>query len=97
MNGNGTIKVTAGLIYDAELKTERMVLEVADTGSGMSSETLSRVFDPFFTTKGVGEGTGLGLSTVLGIVKKHSGTIRINSAPGEGTVVRISLPVLTNS
>lgn len=96
MNGKGTIKVTAGLVPESEEEHGMMVLEVSDTGSGMTSETLSRVFDPFFTTKSVGEGTGLGLSTVMGIVKKHSGKIRIISAPGQGTVVRISLPVLNN-
>lgn len=96
MNGKGTIKVTAGIPDEPEEEAGMMVMEVSDTGSGMTRETLSRAFDPFFTTKGVGEGTGLGLSTVMGIVKKHSGKIRIISAPGQGTVVRISLPVLIN-
>lgn len=68
-------------------------LVVADTGSGMSPEVLHRVFDPFFTTKKVGEGTGLGLSMVHGIVTDLEGAIDIESSPGEGTKVSVWLPI----
>jgi two-component system, cell cycle sensor histidine kinase and response regulator CckA len=68
-------------------------LSVADTGCGMTPDIVERIFDPYFTTKNVGEGTGLGLSVVHGIVKALDGEIRVNSRPGEGTEFEIFLPV----
>ena len=68
------------------------VVSVRDTGEGMDEEICSRVFEPFFTTKPVGEGTGLGLSTVYGIVRQHDGFIEVRSAPGEGSVFEVYLP-----
>lgn len=70
------------------------VLEIADTGCGMSSTTMERIFDPFYTTKGVGKGTGLGLSMAYGIVKSHNGSIEVSSEQGEGTTFRIFLPCI---
>jgi signal transduction histidine kinase len=66
--------------------------EVADTGSGIPPEQLARIYDPFFTTKATGRGTGLGLSISYGIVREHDGTIRCDSAVGQGTRFTLTLP-----
>ena len=68
-------------------------MTVSDTGSGMSPETLARAFDPFFTTKAPGQGTGLGLATVYGLVTSAGGQVQCTSAPGHGTAVSVFLPV----
>ncbi|HEY5996145.1 MAG TPA: ATP-binding protein, partial [Candidatus Deferrimicrobiaceae bacterium] len=68
-------------------------LEVVDNGQGMDSNTIEKIFDPYFTTKKKGEGTGLGLSIVESIVRKHGGTIAVQSEPGAGTTFLIDLPV----
>lgn len=75
---------------------EYLQLTVRDSGRGMEPDILSRIFEPYFTTKGKGEGTGLGLSVVHGIVKSHSGSIAVSSQPGEGTTFEILFPVAVN-
>jgi signal transduction histidine kinase len=68
-------------------------IEVADNGSGISEDDLEHIFDPFFTTKDVGHGTGLGLAISYGIVKKHNGTIFVESEVGSGTTFHIRIPI----
>jgi hypothetical protein len=72
---------------------DHAVIEVADTGSGIPAEQLSRIYDPFFSTKDIGKGMGLGLSITYGIVQEHGGAMTCDSAVGQGTRFTISLPL----
>lgn len=85
---------TGGVLTIATKKKDNMVsLSVSDTGHGMTSEVRRKIFEPFFTTKPPGQGTGLGLSVVQGIVMAHHGKISVTSQPGRGTKVEVLLPL----
>jgi len=87
MGGAGTLRLTTRTDGDD------VVIEVGDTGPGMSPEVAARAFEPFYTTKEVGKGTGLGLDIARRIVvERHVGTITVDSRPGE-TVLRVRIPV----
>ena len=69
-----------------------VVVTISDTGTGIPPEILDRIFDPFFTTKDIGQGTGLGLSTVIGIIKSHHGFVNVYSEPNKGTRFKVYFP-----
>ncbi len=103
MPGGGHIRVdterlslhaTGDAPYAGLAPGDWVILAVRDNGVGMSADVLARAFEPFFTTKPVGEGTGLGLSTVYGIVTQAGGRVFVESTPGVGTTVRVALPYL---
>ena len=102
--GGGLVRIRTARLTHAEAqglgyaderaaRGEVAMIEVADNGPGIPPDVISKIFDPFFTTKPVGEGTGLGLATVYGIVKQADGWIHVESAAGQGAVFRIFLPV----
>ena len=105
MAGGGTLtirtrNVSAAELADAagpdgRLEGDAVLIEVEDVGTGMPQEILDKIFEPFFTTKATGEGTGLGLSTVYGIVKQTGGTLDVQSQEGRGTTFRVYVPRVT--
>ena len=83
------------LTFRAFEQNNRVVIEVQDTGVGISPENMSKIFEPFFTTKEVGRGTGLGLSVCYGIISEHGGRVSVRSNLGQGTTFSIFLPIKT--
>lgn len=104
MKGGGVISISTEQVtvetavqrgHEVMPAGEYIRINVADTGSGIAKEDITRIFEPFFSTKGVGEGTGLGLSTVYGIVRQSDGYVFVDSALGEGTTFSIYLPAFS--
>jgi len=101
-NGQGIIEIGLEQIkLDSDSKTlptlkagKHIRLTIQDNGCGMSSEVKERIFEPFFTTKDIGQGTGLGLSVVYGIIQKHKGVINVISEPGKGSTFEIYFPII---
>ena len=100
-HGGGSVKIRTARVTQAQAQAmdypsalgDQALIEVSDDGPGIAPDVMTKIFDPFFTTKPVGEGTGLGLATVYGIVKQSDGWITVDSKPGEGAAFRIFLPV----
>jgi PAS domain S-box-containing protein len=93
LNARDAMPSGGWLSVTTRLEADRVVAEIADTGSGIPSEQIARIYDPFFTTKAIGRGTGLGLSITYGIVREHDGTILCDSAVGQGTRFTMALPL----
>jgi|GEM_PF-3765441 len=106
MERGGTLTIQTRLVFSEDLEDtlqtsltpgDYLMLEVVDTGRGIDPEIRDRVFEPFFTTKEKVRGTGLGLPMAYGIIRNHGGRIQIFSEPGDGTTVRVLLPVQSDS
>ena len=106
MSGTGTVEVSVGLEEHAgvvcgscrkPIQGRFVALAVRDSGAGIEPEALDRIFDPFFTTKGVGKGSGMGLSTVHGIVHEYGGHVTVDSTPGAGATFRVLFPPLADA
>ncbi len=93
MEGPGVLTISTKKMDDSTDDIGWMALQVEDTGRGIPENVKSKIFDPFFTTKPLGEGTGLGLSTVYGIVRNHGGKIRVESELGRGSVFTVEFPM----
>jgi len=96
-NGVEAIDESGTITVNVHSDASDLHIRFADTGRGISSEVIESIFDPGFTTKGSGVGTGLGLSTALGIVQRHGGEITVESREGEGTTFTVRLPLTASS
>jgi PAS domain S-box-containing protein len=93
LNARDALPSGGWLTVATRLEDGEVLAEVADTGTGIPPEQLSRIYDPFFTTKAIGRGTGLGLSITYGIVREHDGSVRCDSALGKGTRFTLTFPL----
>lgn len=96
LNAINAIKHDGKITISTKINNNQLIIKIKDNGKGMSKENQSKIFQPFFTTKPKGEGTGLGLAVVHGIVKNHKGTIEVNSEINKGTEFMITFPIETN-
>ncbi len=92
LNAAQAIEVRGVITLRSRVQDESVLIEISDTGTGMSPEVKKRIFEPFYTTKAVGKGTGLGLSICWEIIQRHQARIEVDSAPGAGTTLRLLLP-----
>ena len=93
LNARDAMSKGGWLTIRSRIEDSQAIIEVADTGSGIPREHLSRIYDPFFTTKAPGQGTGLGLSVTYGVIQEHDGHIECESQPGQGTRFTLTLPL----
>jgi PAS domain S-box-containing protein len=94
---NMTVSADLARLHPGARQGSHVRISVWDNGTGIPPEILEKIFDPFFTTKAIGKGTGLGLSMVVGIVKKHSGFLTVESSVGRGTVFQLNFPAMLQS
>lgn len=97
VNAAQAIEDKGEIIIRTFQKDKKVVVEISDSGIGISKEHLEHIFEPFFTTKEVGKGTGLGLSVVYGIIQNHGGQIEVESEVGKGSLFRVILPITSSS
>lgn len=92
VNAIHSMKKGGQLVFKTRVHDDRIIISIEDTGQGIPEGNIGKVFMPFFTTKDIGEGTGLGLSVVYGIVQAHQGDIKVSSKTGKGSIFTVSLP-----
>jgi len=92
LNARDAMPSGGELEIETSLNDSMVIVDIRDTGIGISEEDIKRIYDPFFTTKGTGRGTGLGLAVTYGIIQEHGGRILVDSMPGKGTHFRLKLP-----
>ncbi len=93
VNAGQAIETTGTITIGMQAHGESVAIDISDTGVGIAPDIQARIFDPFFTTRDVGKGAGLGLSIAYGIVERHRGHLSVQSVPGQGTTLRIVLPI----
>jgi two-component system NtrC family sensor kinase len=96
LNAKDAMQSGGELTIETGMNDSMVIVDISDTGAGISEDNIKKIFDPFFTTKTVGQGTGLGLSITYGIIQEHGGRILVDSDPGKGTHFRLKLPTRLN-
>jgi signal transduction histidine kinase len=92
VNAGQAIEKQGEIKINTSVDNGHAVISISDTGVGIPGENLTKIFDPFFTTKEVGKGTGLGMNVAYNIIKKHQGSIEVESEEGKGTAFKITIP-----